>query len=376
MRPNTRKKQKGAVAVFVAAAMVMLLSFAALALDIGNLMVAKNELQNAADAAALAAAPCLYPRAVCGNATVKAPDWATAEQKARDSVSMNVVQGGNVKVGVSSSGYWNITGNPAGLQVPPVATTVNDLPAVRVTITKSTANNNGPVRTFLAGLFGVSTMEVSAVATAVVAHPGSVGPGGLFPFALSSCLFNTYWDSATHTPKLAPNNNPLPGQTQAQVTGQPYIFQAGSSYHIGTCEAGQWTTFNQTKNDVPHVEDLMLGKNANPNDQVILGDPTYGKTYIQPGTENVLFKDADDCSASGNKKCEWATVPIVDSLTSKTYQTVNAFACVHILSAKNGSSPYIVFQMARPDQADNCQTKNAGGSGPDYGAQVPPRLVQ
>jgi uncharacterized membrane protein len=68
MQPKL-KKQKGAVAIKVAVMLVMLLSLAALAIDIGNLMVARNELQNAADAAALAAEPCIYPRAECGNAT-------------------------------------------------------------------------------------------------------------------------------------------------------------------------------------------------------------------------------------------------------------------------------------------------------------------
>src|SRR5215510_3527832 len=47
---------KGAVAVTVAIVMVVLLSFGALALDISNAMIARNELQNVADASALAGA--------------------------------------------------------------------------------------------------------------------------------------------------------------------------------------------------------------------------------------------------------------------------------------------------------------------------------
>ena len=48
--------QRGAAAVMVAVSMLTLLGFAAIAVDTGYLMVAKNELQNVADASALAAA--------------------------------------------------------------------------------------------------------------------------------------------------------------------------------------------------------------------------------------------------------------------------------------------------------------------------------
>lgn len=51
-----RARQRGAVAIIVAIALVMLVGFLGLALDLGKLYVAKSELQNGADACALAAA--------------------------------------------------------------------------------------------------------------------------------------------------------------------------------------------------------------------------------------------------------------------------------------------------------------------------------
>lgn len=50
------KSEKGVTAVYVALLISVFIGFAALAVDIGYLMVTKNELQNAADAAALAGA--------------------------------------------------------------------------------------------------------------------------------------------------------------------------------------------------------------------------------------------------------------------------------------------------------------------------------
>ncbi len=49
-------RERGAVAVLVAASMAVLIGFVGLALDLGKLYVAKTELQNSADACALAAA--------------------------------------------------------------------------------------------------------------------------------------------------------------------------------------------------------------------------------------------------------------------------------------------------------------------------------
>jgi len=52
-------RQQGAVAIIVAIVMVAMIGIAGLALDLGKLYVAKAELQNAADACALAAAQSL-----------------------------------------------------------------------------------------------------------------------------------------------------------------------------------------------------------------------------------------------------------------------------------------------------------------------------
>ena len=52
--------QHGTAIVFVAICLFVLIAFAAFALDVAHLVVTKNELQNAADAGALAGAHKLY----------------------------------------------------------------------------------------------------------------------------------------------------------------------------------------------------------------------------------------------------------------------------------------------------------------------------
>ena len=59
MKTTTRARQRGAVVILVGFVLVALIGFAGLVIDLGRLYVAKTELQNAADAAALAGAKLL-----------------------------------------------------------------------------------------------------------------------------------------------------------------------------------------------------------------------------------------------------------------------------------------------------------------------------
>src|SRR6476659_4129201 len=54
--PHSRRKQKGAVAIVFGLTVVVLFAMGGLVIDLGHLYVAKTELQNAADAAALSGA--------------------------------------------------------------------------------------------------------------------------------------------------------------------------------------------------------------------------------------------------------------------------------------------------------------------------------
>ena len=372
MRTGRRRKQRGAVAITVAVFMIFLLGTAALAIDIGNLMVARNELQNAADAAALAGAGCLKPRSECSNSTATQPDFTTASTTASTfstSSTTNRVQGAYVQASTVSTGYWNATGTPYGLEALPFTPGANDLPAVQVTIRKDGSDANGSVAGFLSSVFGVNILKASAVATAVLSSPGNVGPGGLFPLAMSQCLYNNYWNSATNSPKLSPTSGTVSGFSTPQVAGQPYIFQIGSTYQYGTCQSGQWTTFDSSSNSASYASGLLTSGNS-----TTFSIGASPGTWIQTGEKNSIFKDTAACSAAGNGQCAWATVVVVNDPSQSGFQPVQAFACLHILDASNGSTPYVLVQMS--NDMSHCETANSGGVGPSYGAYTPPRLVQ
>jgi Flp pilus assembly protein TadG len=378
MHTKSRKKQKGAVAITVALSMTLLLGIAAMAIDIGNLMVARNELQNAADAAALAGAGCLYKRAECNNTTATEPTWTEAQVTASNfatsaaPATTNLVQSSPIKVVSTASGYWNVTGSPAGLQSSGVTPGVNDMPAVQVTVIKDAANDNGGVPVFLAGIFGARILKASAVATAVISRPGYVGPGGLFPIAIPQCMYNNYWNTSTNSPVLY-EGTPITGQTEPQTMGQPYVFDILSSYSAGPCnQTAQWTTFNLQSAQSANVTGNLI-TNGNP---VALG--IGDQTFIQSGVKDTLYQQTQACSAlGGDGSCAYVTVAVVDSVAvSGQNQTIQAFACLHILDeVGNGSNnAHIVAQMSA-DQS-KCETPTGGGSGPNYGALTPPQLVQ
>ncbi|MGV2290639.1 TadG family pilus assembly protein [Trinickia sp. YCB016] len=370
---QSHRKQRGAVSVLVALSLVMLLSFAALGIDLGYEYAVRNQLQNAADAAALAGAACLLPRTECSNTTSSAPDWTTSVSWATNGVPLNAAADVKLSTGVVQAGYWNQTGSPGTLESQSITPGSNDYPAVEVTINKTGTTNGGPVATYFADLFGIKSVPIAAHAIAVMSGGGTVTPGGLFPVAINQCMYAALtglWNSATNSPKLATSTAPLGnGQTLPQVVGQPYQLQITSSYHVGTtCEAGQWTTFTTTANDVPTVNGLINNGNTT---ALSIGQ----STYIQPGTKTSIYSTVDACSANdGNGSCGYALFPVVTNITTGQYAPVVGFACLKIDSAVGGSGKYIVVQLS--NKFSNCRPATLTGIGPSYGGTTPPLLVQ
>ncbi len=192
------KNQAGATAIIVAIVLPMLIGFGALAVDVGYMHVTKNELQNVADAAALAAARKLgsiyqgmtydaQTTYVCGRGDT---DIAVITGGA-DAVAYNNKAGGehiivhNTTEGIDEVeiGVWDLSNTPS------FTATYNQPDAVRVTAHRDNAAN-GPITTFFAKIFGIDTVDVSADATAALTAPAILNEGELkVPFSLSKNNF-------------------------------------------------------------------------------------------------------------------------------------------------------------------------------------------
>jgi Flp pilus assembly protein TadG len=188
----------GVAAVFTAVIIAVLLGFAAMVIDVGHVMVARGELQNAADSAALAGARGYFPNSPPAGPLTPDCDAAKAaavnyvNQNYADTLALQIDSVNDIKTGV-----WN-WGSP-GSFVEKTQTDLNSFKpsgstvlAIQVTVRKAPgASNNNPVAMSLASLFGVTEMNVQAAAVAVNDLPLGSNPFcGTFIFAIPDCLAN------------------------------------------------------------------------------------------------------------------------------------------------------------------------------------------
>jgi len=186
------KDQKGIAAVWVAIVLLMLLGFAALAIDVGYLYATKNELQNISDAAALAGTGKLgdlyqsmthdeQQNFVCGT---------SCQTSIRD-VAKNVVLDGTEKVKAGGSEIFIDDGDIFINEWTGSLFNTNDYnqpDAVRV-IARRDASANGPIRMFFARIFegiGFNFSNINADATAALSGMIEAAPGEVeLPVGLS-----------------------------------------------------------------------------------------------------------------------------------------------------------------------------------------------
>jgi hypothetical protein len=219
----TRDRQSGATLVLVAICLFVLIAIAALALDIGHLLVTRNELQNAADAGALAGARVLYLNdgsAVNPGANQIAIDAAVANNA--DNIPVDSVE--------ALKGHWSFatrtfTANDEYYN-PPVLWGVTDeqldsdpnfINAVQV----RTFRSESPVAAWFSRLFGYTGFNQEAVAVAYIGFAGQIEPLGVdMPIAIC-----------------------------AEALGNPYNCNVGrfinSGGNLATSESGGWTDFGQ-----------------------------------------------------------------------------------------------------------------------------------
>lgn len=160
--------QRGIVIIWFALLLPLLLGFAALAIDVARLNLAKVELQNAADAAALAGAV-----SVTGPNSKGVYDFGAVTLAAKRVARSHIANGRLIQEVTVNMGYCRIPFSDwrdyTGGYVP----LAGEYPAVRITIAISRTANSGPLRFFFTPLLGIldpslgiASSEIQAVAIA------------------------------------------------------------------------------------------------------------------------------------------------------------------------------------------------------------------
>jgi Flp pilus assembly protein TadG len=191
--PKQFANKKGTVAVLVGLLIFAFIGFAALAIDIGHLFVVRNELQNAADAAALAGAHELYlvsgsTITVNVNANQVAYDQALFNNSERIPVEAIWKPGQNVPspgtVVDIQRGHWSFgthTFTASDSTNPPditKSTPVLDADPNFINAVQATARRQDkPAASFFAQIFGYQSFLMEATAVAYIGFAGSLEPG-------------------------------------------------------------------------------------------------------------------------------------------------------------------------------------------------------
>ncbi len=181
---------KGVTAIVVAILLTVFLGITALAVDLGYIYVAKNELQNAADAAALAGVNQLakiYKDLGTSEGPLSEDNRNTVVNVAINTAAANKAAGENVTITDNVTditfGKWTNAHHYVACSDQAVCVAPD---AVYVNARRNEANNglNGRINTFFANIFGQDKVGVSA--SAVAALTGVCEFGADIPLAVAS----------------------------------------------------------------------------------------------------------------------------------------------------------------------------------------------
>lgn len=186
MRPGAMNEKigaRGVTAVIIAILLVVFLGIAALAIDIGHLYVVRNELQNAADAGALAGAENLY---IAGGTEIniganqEGQDAAEANKSEKTAVEVNWTAGNEGDV---QRGHWRFSdrtfipnASTALVALDASAEELDANPDFINAVKVTTRRQATPAASFFARIFGYQDFQLSTEAVAYIGFAGTLKP--------------------------------------------------------------------------------------------------------------------------------------------------------------------------------------------------------
>jgi Flp pilus assembly protein TadG len=342
---RSRSGERGATAVVVALTVGCLCAFMGLVLNVGHLLAARSELQNASDSAALAAATELALTATAasnGNPT----STATAQAAATTYTTSHKSDGASIGLDVASDvafGKWD----GANFTVTGDFTQMN---AVKVQTARAAGAANPAVDIFMSSLLGSSaTKDVGASAIAAVGGRCSSCPD--LPIALLSC-------------------------TPGALCNQTFFIDITS----GSTDA-EWTSFNNG-NAASFLSGLVDASVNNPGGACTVGDPSAGIKVgdcvdAVPGTKaSVIRTIQTDYNPPSTKSAVVPAICPTDTAGCSSGAKVQGFMTVTIQSADATSSTK-GFTVSITCGTDNSNVRTDPGACKNIGSlYTRPRLVR
>lgn len=184
---STLFNSRGATLVLVAILLVVLIGFAALAIDVGYIATTRNELQNISDASALAATAELGEIYINNGSYNHDTDHVLIEAVAIEVGQKNKSAGQSIVIVAADieMGSWD----PDPAAEPRFTVNTVDPSAVRVTVRRDDGINS-KISTLFARVFDEDSVAVTADAVAALTGPSDMDPGVLkLPVGLSENQF-------------------------------------------------------------------------------------------------------------------------------------------------------------------------------------------
>jgi hypothetical protein len=277
---------RGVSILITAVAMIFVLGMAGLGVDLASLYVARNQAQRAADAAALAGAQ-WWSTHSCTSPT---PSTISLDCQANARLQAQAVGEKNPIAGVKPDIDLN-----TDITFPSLST--ND-PQIRVVAARNAAHDNA-MPTFFVKIFGISTVNVSASATAEAYNGGGSTPVGskcVKPWLLPDCdSSTTLTDPNTYC--RDPNTNAVDGGHYASdpaIVGQVISIKPGDPT-AASAPSEFYPVYVQ--GDAPDVNTC----------------PTCAKTQTSSGSQSGdYYRESIECCVQNPIVCGTATVSSVN----------------------------------------------------------------
>ncbi|MDP2101731.1 MAG: Tad domain-containing protein [Methylotenera sp.] len=171
--------QRGAVAIIVAICLTLLIGMLGLVLDLGHLYVAKTELQNAADAAALSGAKELDGSLAGVNSAVTRAIEAAGKNKYDLNSKVISITSSNIEFSYSPDGPWvnvaNAQANPADKTFLKVDTGSRSLSTWFIQVLPTSATTT---QTFGMAVAGKHVVDITPIAICRLPDPGTTNELG------------------------------------------------------------------------------------------------------------------------------------------------------------------------------------------------------
>lgn len=262
-----RRRQAGIAMITVLVSLVALIGASALAIDGGMLWTARTQVQNAADAAALAAGRSLI------DPVTPAVTLAAAEAAAISQASQNeAVSTSSVTVLATDIRYgdWDLTSRSLDTSVD--LTDPEQVTGVEVR-TRLDTSTTGPVPAFMSRVLGHTSFDVSAIATAYLGYAGSLAPGVVdLPIAIDCCKLkgaNCEQDYCSTVSSNPPNACAL---ENPQLTGATTV--SCLEFHNTAEQNACWTNFDGNSPGVNTSDLIDIVEDANPV-EISIDDPIF-----------------------------------------------------------------------------------------------------